>query len=157
MSRNTGPPKLWRTREPRHGALLRLAAVPHPTPQALRHAATASFVWRRGSSSPVQKVELRGNNIASAKVTPLRALAALGRMRLSMVLRQMDVDPTAHGLKSQLALLPVAPTGRGGSKNSSPAEGPEDALICVRWVSIIGEDRLILIRPQENSQQLGKW
>ena len=38
----------------------------------------------------------------------------------------------------------------------SPAECPEDALICVRRVTIVGEVRLILIRSRENRQQLGK-
>jgi hypothetical protein len=40
--------------------------------------------------------------------------------------------------------------------NLSPAECPEDALIRVRRVSIVGEVRLILIRSRENRQQLGK-
>ena len=42
------------------------------------------------------------------------------------------------------------------TKNSSPTECPEDALICVRWVGIVGEVRLILIRSRENRQHLGK-
>ena len=39
---------------------------------------------------------------------------------------------------------------------SGPAECPEDALICSRWIGIVGEGRLILIRSRENRQQLGK-
>ena len=39
---------------------------------------------------------------------------------------------------------------------SSPAECPEDALICVRRVGIVGESSLILIRSRENRQQVGK-
>jgi hypothetical protein len=45
---------------------------------------------------------------------------------------------------------------RHESLGLGPAECPEDALICVRRVSITSEDRLILIRSRENRQQLGK-
>ena len=46
---------------------------------------------------------------------------------------------------------------RAQKPSLSPAECPEDALICVRRVSIVGVVRLILIRSRENRQQLGKW
>jgi hypothetical protein len=39
---------------------------------------------------------------------------------------------------------------------SSPAECPEDALICLRRVGIVGEGGLILVRSRDNRQQLGK-
>jgi hypothetical protein len=41
---------------------------------------------------------------------------------------------------------------RAQKPSLSPAECPEDALICVRRVGIIGEVRLILIRSRENRQ-----
>jgi hypothetical protein len=46
---------------------------------------------------------------------------------------------------------------RAQKPSLSSAECPEDALIRMRRVRIVGEVRLILIRSRENRQQLGKW
>jgi hypothetical protein len=45
---------------------------------------------------------------------------------------------------------------RAQKPSLSSAECPEDALIHVRRVRIVGEVRLILVRSRENRQQLGK-
>jgi hypothetical protein len=46
--------------------------------------------------------------------------------------------------------------GTAVSMNSRSTECPEDALIRLRCVGVVSESRLILIRPREHGQHLGK-
>jgi hypothetical protein len=79
----------------------------------------------------------------------------IGATRSTNVVRGADGHTWAMACGAPIGGLSMRE--RAQKPSLSPAECPEDALIYVRRVCIVGEDRLILMRSRENRQQLGKW